>query len=174
MRPDGRRWEDDFLRQFGPLPRRVNPFAFPWRWRYELAVGVGAPVGLDALADATHPAAAVALALTAVVGGLGWVPARRVLVERARCVFVQHRLRAAMAEAGIHAWSGRWLPTIVRTTPVDRGVRVVLWCHAGVGISRFVEHREELASACWAQDVEVSRHPGRANVVVLLVVTRAG
>ena len=173
MRPAGGRWDiDPFFRDLGPHLRRPNPLAFPWRWRYELAFGAGVPAGLEAMADLTHPVAAVALALTGAVGGLGWTPGRRIIADRVRCVVVQHRLRAAMVEHGIHAWSGRWVPTILWTTPVQRGVRVVLWCHAGIGAGHFAAHRETLAATCWAADVEVAQHPRWANVVVLLVVTR--
>lgn len=163
--------QHDFLRNLGPRRRRVNPLLLLWRWRWEAAALVGVPLGLDGLASATHPAVSVAVGVTAVATGAGWRPARIFLTEHARCVITQHRVRAGMVQAGIWSYSG-WLPAVLWASPTPRGVRVVLWCPAGVDVYAFLANREQLAAACWAADVEVARHPRRANVVVLLVVTR--
>lgn len=166
-----RRGVHEFFHHFGPRRRRRNPALVFWRWRWEGGAFLGVPYGLDALAGATHPAVSAVVGVSAVATGLGWRPARLFLTEHARCVVVQHRLRVGMVQAGIWSYSG-WLPAILWTSPVDRGVRVVLHCPAGVDVHAFRQNREQLAGACWAADVEVARHPRRANVVVLLVVTR--
>jgi hypothetical protein len=174
MRWGGRRSDaHDFLRSFGPRRRRANPLLVFWRWRWEGAAFLGVPYGLDTLAGATHPAVAAAVGVSAAATAIAWRPARLHLTEHARCVVAQHRLRVGMVQAGIWSWSG-WLPAILWTAPVDRGIRVVLWCPAGVDVVAFQANREQLAAACWAADVEVARHPRRANLVVLLVVTRPG
>lgn len=162
---------EDYLAQLVPRRRRRNLLLTPWRWRYELAVGLGTPVGLNALADATHPVAALCIMAAAVAGYVGWPAGRRLLADRARCVLVAHRLRVGMIESGVLSWSG-WLPAQLWTRAVDRGVRVLLWCPAGVDVAAFQASGSQLAAACWAADVEVDRHPRYAQLVVLLVVTR--
>lgn len=159
----------DFLHWFGPRRRRRYPLPIPWRWRYEIGAGVGVPVGLDALADATHPIAAAALVFAAVTGSVAWPAAHRFLTARAWCVLVPHRLRVGMIESAVLSRSG-WLPAVLRTSPHPRGVRVLLWCPAGVDVHTFHAARSRLAVACWAADVEIARHPRFAHIVVLLVV----
>lgn len=171
MRWVGRRSDaHEFFSRFGPRRRRSNPLLALWRWRWEGTAFLGVPYGLDVLAEATHPVVSVVVGVSAAATGLGWRPARTFLTERVRAVVVQHRLRVGMVQAGIWSWSG-WLPAILRAAPVDRGIRVVLWLPAGVDVLAFEANREQLAAAAWAADVEVARHPTRANIVVLLVVT---
>jgi hypothetical protein len=172
MRWGGRRaGAHEFFSRFGPRRRRVNPLLALWRWRWEGLTFLGVPYGLDVLADVTHPAVSAVVGVSVAGTALGWRPARLFLTEHVRGVVVQHRLRVGMVQAGIWSWSG-WLPAILWTAPVDRGIRVVLWLPAGVDVVAFEANREQLAAATWAADVEVARHPTRANVVVLLVVTR--
>lgn len=140
------------------------------RWRRELAIAVGLIWGLQALAAATHPVAAAAISLVGLVGMFGWRPGRLFVAERALAIMIEHRLRVGMLEAGILSWSGR-LPASIATKPVTRGVRVLVWCPAGVDVTSFLANRELLAAACWASGVEVTRHPRRAQLVSVLVVT---
>lgn len=163
--------DDDFFHWFGLRRRRRNPLLVPWRWRYELGLGVGVPTGLNALADATHPIAAASVALAVVVGSVGSPAARRFLIARAWCVLVPHRLRVGMLKCGVLSWSG-WLPAVLWTSPHPRGVRILLWCPAGVDVYAFHATRSQLAAACWAADVEVARHPRFAHIVVLHVILR--
>lgn len=172
MRWGGRRWEiNEFLRPFGPTRRRSNPYLVVWRWRYELALGLGVPYGLSTLAWATHPIAAACVALAAGIACGWWRPGRRFVAERARTLLVTHRLRVGMVQANVMSWSG-WLPAILWARPHPRGVRVLLWCPAGVDVHAFHGNRSLLAAACWADDVEIARHPTQAQLVVLLVVTQ--
>jgi len=174
MRRDGHRWEIDELgRRFVPRRRKPNLLLVIWRWRYELALGLGVPYGLGVLADNMYPIAAVGLALAVGVGCGWWPPGRRVVAEGMRVVLVQHRLRVGMVQANIVSWSGR-LPAILLSGPRPRGVRVLLWCPAGVDVHAFHANRSLLAAACWAADVEIARHPTRSQLVVLLVVTVPG
>ncbi|WP_433290774.1 hypothetical protein ACQPZQ_00265 [Pseudonocardia sp. CA-142604] len=171
MRRDDDRWEfDELVRRFVPRRRKLNPLLVIWRWRYELALGLGIPYGFSVLAGAIHPIAAVGLALAAGVGCGWWPPGRRVVAEGTQVVLVQHRLRVGMVQANIMSWSGR-LPAILLSSPRPRGVRVLLWCPAGVDVHAFHANRSLLAAACWAADVEITRHPTRSQLVVLLVVT---
>ncbi len=162
---------DDFYRRYGPWRRRVNPVLVIGRWRRELALAVMIPYGLHHLAVATHPVAAAAIAIVALVGMFASEPGRMFVKERAHAVLVEHRLRVGMVEARILSWAG-WLPAIMWSKPVTRGVRVHLWCPAGVDVTAFLANRELLAAACWASDVEVARHRRWAQVVVLLIVLR--
>ena len=168
MRAPKRPWDFDGF--FGRPDRRFNPLPIPWRWRYELLVGVGVTAGLRGLAEAVGPAATVCVAVVAVVGCVAWRPARRFFAARIRCVVVQHRLRVGMIEAAILSWRGR-LPMILRTTPTPRGVRVVVWCPAGVDVAAFHAGRGLLAAACWASEVYVDRHRRWAQLVVVIVET---
>lgn len=172
MRWDGRRWNTpaEFARRFGLRRRRRNPLLAGWRWRYELALCLGIPYGFHGLAAASNVAVAACTSLAAVLACALWPPGRRFVAARARVVLVQHRLRVGMLQADILSWSG-WLPAILWTRPTSRGVRVLLWCPAGVDVTAFHDGRSLLAAACWAADVEVARHPTRAQLVVLLVVT---
>jgi hypothetical protein len=161
------------LRGLGPRyrPRRVLfvPVVLV-RWRREIIVAVGAPWALHELAVATHPVAAAAMSLVALVGMFGWPPGRAFVKERAHAVLLEHRLRVGMVEADIASWSGR-LPAILAAKPVTRGVRLLAWCPAGVEVAAFLVNRELLAAACWASGVEVARHPRRAQLVYVLVIT---
>ena len=169
---------DDFFGGLGPRRRRPHPLALPLltivRWRRELLVIGGSVGGLQALAATTHPIASGAMALVGLIAMFVWEPGRRFVSERAQAVAMEHRLRQGMAEAAIVTWSGR-LPALLAVRPVTRGVRILVWCRAGVDVTAFLANRELLAAACWANDVEVRRrHPDRAHLVHVLVVTRPG
>lgn len=169
MRPgQGPPWE--LVSWLRPRRRRPNPLLVLARWRYELVLGAGVPTGLYALAEATQPSIAVGLVLATLAAHLGWPAGRRFLAGRARCVLVPHRLRVGMVESRVLSWSG-WLPAVLWTSPCPQGVRVLLWCPAGVDVHAFHAARSQLAAACWAADVEAVRHPRFAQLVVLLVVT---
>ena len=166
VRAPKRPWDFDGF--FGRPRRRFNPLPIPWRWRYEALVGLGVAAGLHGLAAAIGTVAAVGVATAATVGCVVWPPARRFLGGRIRSVVVAHRLRVGMVEASILSWRGR-LPMILRASPTPRGVRVVLWCPAGVDVKAFNAGRELLAAACWAADVYVDRHRRWAQLVVVIV-----
>jgi hypothetical protein len=170
-----RRRIDDFLRSLPPRRRRPNLLLLvlltATRWRRELVLAVGVPWSLHVLAVATHPIAAAAMALVGLVGMFWWEPGRAFVKERAHAVLLEHRLRVGMVEAGIVSWSGRWLPAVLTSRPVTRGVRLTVWCQAGVDVTAFLANRELLAAACWASGIEVARHPRRAQLVTILVVT---
>ncbi len=168
MRPTKRPWDFDGF--FGRPLRRFNPLPIPWRWRYEAIVGVGVAAGLHSLSAAIGTVAAVGVATATAVGCVAWPPARRFLGARIRCVVIAHRLRVGMIEASILSWRGR-LPMILRASPTPRGVRVVLWCPAGVDVRAFHAGRGLLVAACWASEVHVDRHQRWAQLVVVIVET---
>jgi hypothetical protein len=165
---------DDFFDGLGPRRRRPHVLVVLLltvaRWRRELALVGGSVWSLQALAATTHPVAAGAMALVGLVAAFVWEPGRRVLAERATAVAMEHRLRVGMSEAGIVTWSGR-LPALLAARPVTRGVRILVWCPAGVDAIAFLANRELLAAACWAVDIEVRRHPKRVHLLHVLVVT---
>jgi hypothetical protein len=165
------RWQaEGVLRELGPRPRRRNPLLVPWRWRWEILLGAGVPLAVSGLVRAWGPAWVTVVSAALVVAAVLVPAARRFLGRRVRSVVVQHRLRVGMVEAGVLSWSGR-LPAILHARGTDRGVRVVLWCPAGVDVHAFHGTRALLASACWATDVDVARHPRWSNVVSLVVVS---
>lgn len=167
MRPNG------YWRGFGRDRRRPNPLIIVWRWRRELTLLVGLPWVLHELAVATSPLVA-ALPVVAVAATCGvWPPARRRLVAYLRAVAMEHRLRVGMVQAGIVSYGG-WIPATLITRCRPRGVRITVWCPAGVTVEDFQEARSTLAAACWAADVEVTNHQRHAHIVVVQIVTRPG
>ncbi|MGD9956468.1 MAG: hypothetical protein AB7V23_10405 [Candidatus Nanopelagicales bacterium] len=159
------------LGDFGPPNRRRNPFLFPWRWRRELLVAGFMVWAMWSLAGAMGAGAAALIAALVLLGLLGLPPSRRFVRRRVQVARTEHRLRAGMVQAQVLSWSG-WLPAILWSARRPRGVRITLWCPAGVDVRTFEVTRTLLAAACWAVDVEVSRHPHWAQLVVLLVVLR--
>jgi hypothetical protein len=151
---------------------RANPVVMAWRWRWELGLAgvltaAGAALGLP-----------VALALVAnvagLLGGLAWLfPAlRRFLAARFWCVVTPHRVRAGCVHGWIHSRYGK-IPVILLTTAQPYGERVYLWCRAGTSASDFADARDLLATACWADDVLVSRDERYAHLVCLDVIRRS-
>src|SRR5690349_11737078 len=134
MRPNKRPWDFDGF--FGRPRRRFNPLPIPWRWRYEALVGIGLALGIHGLAGLIGAFTSLGVVAAFAAGCIVWPPARRFLGARIRCVVIPHRLRVGMVEASILSWRGR-LPMILRASPTQRGVRVVLWCPAGVDVAAF-------------------------------------
>ena len=148
----------------------ANPLVATWRWRYELAVVCGLAatwLALDTVVAAGLTAGlAVALASTACCRA-----GRRFLAARAWCIVTPHRVRTGCAQAWIHSRYGK-LPIIVLTRRQPFGERVYLWCRAGTSAADFSSAGKLLAAACWAQDVQVSRHGRYAHLVALDVIRR--
>lgn len=146
-----------------------NPVVAAWRWRYELGL-LGALVAVWAALGLLDDVLLVAN----VVGLLGALAAifpvvRRYLAARAWCVITPHRVRVGCVQAWIHSRYGK-IPVILLTTRQPFGERVYLWCRAGTMASDFVEARELLAAACWADDVWVWRGERHAQLVCLDVI----
>ncbi|GAA3126878.1 hypothetical protein GCM10010466_17150 [Planomonospora alba] len=150
-----------------PLPVRL------WRWRTEIVLSIvtGAAVALVAAslrAGEWWPF----LALTSTV----WFPAatrtgRGWTIARLRCLASRHRIHRVCMETPLHTRSGR-LPLVMRITPTAAGERAVIMIRAGICAADFRAHAEEIAAACLARRVVVTRHPRWANLVVLEIVRR--
>lgn len=149
---------------------RANPIVAAWRWRYELAM-VSALAAIW-LGLATAGAIWLTAGLAGALAGLACFPAgRRFLAARSWCIVTPHRVRTGCAQAWIHSRYGK-LPIVVLTRRQPFGERVYLWCRAGISASDFSSARKLLAAACWAQDVQVSRHARYAHLVALDVIRR--
>lgn len=151
-------------------PRRVGPVAGVYQWRYEILLVAGVPLAalaVDRLLGLTGLLVTV-LALVAVA--LVWPAARRFVLDHARAVAVEHRLRAALVRVPGDALNGG-LPTILWSAPRDGGTRVVLWCPGGVDVDMIRAQRCLLAEACGADDVLVEAHPRRRRLVTVFVWT---
>jgi hypothetical protein len=149
---------------------RANPIVVAYRWRYELAGPVLLAAEWIALGwawAATTAALAAWLIILAACSPQG----RRFLVARAWCIVTPHRVRVGCAQAWIHSRNGK-IPIVLLTRQQWYGERVYLWCRAGTTADDFAAERELLASACWAEDVQISRHPRYAHLVALDVVRR--
>lgn len=148
---------------------RAGPLLAAWRWRYEIALAAGLPAGLVLTSQA--------IGLGRALAGLGillavftcWPPARRALAARAWCVITPHRVRTGCAQAWIQSRAGK-IPAVLMTNRMPYGERVQLWCHAGTDAADLAAASEALASACWAAEILVTRHPRFAHLVVLDVI----
>jgi len=150
---------------------KPNPLVLAWRWRYELggavAITVVALVATASIGLVWTIAAAAGLAIA-----IAAIPeSRRIATARGWCVISQHRVRTGCAQAWIHSRTGR-LPFIVLTTCEPFGERVRVWCRAGVSAADFEAARHLLASACWAQDVQVTSSAKHSQLVTLDVIRR--
>jgi hypothetical protein len=161
----------DFAYYSRPGRRWRNVFATPWRWRYELliALALGWPGWL--IAHGRLSPLVVAIPATLAAAALALRSVRGAARNRLWCVVLPHRLRVGMIESGVLSWSGL-LPGVLWTAPADGGVRIWVWCPAGVDVRAFEAARSQLAASCWAVDVLPRRHPRWSQVVILTVTTR--
>ena len=142
-----------------------------WRWRIEavLLVALALCWGLLVQSIGTWPALAVVVTVLALVLGLPW--SRRFVVARFWCLVTRHRIGVVFAEIRAVNRAGH-RPAIVRVKPTPVGERVTLWCRPGISVEDFEDRTEDLASACWARQVQVSRHRHYAHVVTVEVSRR--
>jgi hypothetical protein len=134
------------------LYRRPGPITLAWRWRTEIALTV-ALVGLGYLLTKLIGFISGVLVIAATAAVLCAVPpTRRWMVRRGWCVFTRHRLYRVFQETWTTTRMGR-LPLIMRVSPIDQGVRVVVWCRAGTSVERLRRIRREIREACLAKEV---------------------
>lgn len=153
------------------LQRDLTPVARPsilvlaWRWRWELALVLGLPASLAALISQFGWVRTLAV-ITLAVATLAWPEARHWLAVHVRCIITAHRVRAGCAQAWIQTRSGK-LPIILLTRPQPWGERVYIWCRAGICPEDFEAARNVLRSACWANDIYVTRSIRYSHIVIL-------
>jgi hypothetical protein len=149
--------------------KRPNLLVIIWRWRYELALLIGLPAGVIALALIYGwRCSLAAIGLLAAIP-CTWPEVRWWITAHAWCVVTAHRLRTGCAQAWIHSRHGK-LPIILFTSPKPFGERVHLWCRAGTSVEDFEFARDLLRSACWAHDVQVARSTRYSHIVILDVI----
>ncbi|MGH3712836.1 MAG: hypothetical protein ACRDT4_05160 [Micromonosporaceae bacterium] len=127
-----------------------------WHWLPEIAVAAGVPFGLTQLATMMPPPAAV-LSVAALAGLVAVFPrSRRVAVSWVWCVVSRHRLRVCFSAflAGNRDGS---LPLILWAYPTPVGERVYAWLRPGLSLSMLTDRVEQIAVACWANEVTVQR-----------------
>ncbi|WP_328646816.1 hypothetical protein OHS58_00825 [Amycolatopsis sp. NBC_00348] len=159
----------ELARQLTPV-KRPNPFLWAYHWRYEVAAVTLLPYSLVVLFQWLGPLwFAVALA-----GAFHWVfywrAGRRYLRGRLRAIVVQHRLRATFARARVCTLDGR-RPAILWTRERDGEILVTVFCPAGLEFRQIRDARALIASACFATEVYVDRHPRFASLVTVAVCT---
>jgi hypothetical protein len=155
------------------LTRRAvpNPAVVLWRWRYELVLlAVATALSVAVWVTGAVVPAVVTAGLT-VAAVAAWPAARQLVAGRFWCVVTPHRVRTACAEAWLQNRSGK-LPMVMWTSADRYGERVVLWCRAGMTAEDLVAQRATLATACWAEDVDVRRDAHRPHLVTLEVIRR--
>jgi hypothetical protein len=144
---------------------RPNPVLVLWRWRYELVL-LGAVAAGWVLVGALWTVHSV-LAVGTVAASVPEL--RRRARRRAWCVITPHRVRTACKHAWIHSRTGR-IPAVLWTRPVEEGEQLLLWCRPGTAAEDLELARPALTAACWAQEVRVTPHSTRAQLVLLTVV----
>lgn len=153
------------------LQRDLTPVARPnvlvllWRWRWELALVLGLPASLAALIAQFGWVRTLAV-ITLAVATLAWPEARHWLAVHIRCIIIAHRVRTGCAQAWIRTRSGK-LPIILLTRPQPWGERIYIWCRAGICPEDFEAARNVLRSACWANDICVTRSIRYSHIVIL-------
>ncbi|TMR90558.1 hypothetical protein [Nonomuraea basaltis] len=154
-------------------PRGTSPVVLLWRWRTEIvsfAAAAGAAVVL-----ATAAAQGWWLAFLALAGSVSvpaTVPAgRKWLSRHFWCVFSRHRLQRVCMETPMHTRKGR-IPLVLWITPTALGEKAFLLLRAGISAADFEAFGPEIAAACYATSVRVSRHPRRAQFVTVEIVRR--
>jgi len=148
---------------------RANLVVAAWRWRYELLLAAALAAEWIALGWAAAAAVTAGLAAALIGVAAGWPRGRRFLIARAWCIVTPHRVRVGCAQAWIHSRAGK-IPAVLYTRCEPFGERVLLWCRAGTSADDLLSARGLLATACWADDVQVTRDPRYAHLVVLDVV----
>lgn len=141
-----------------PLPVRL------WYWRHAGLLGA-VPAGLVELGTTTHPAAPISIALSVVVSTVLTPELRRWTVARWRCLLLPHVIRRTCADGLLCSPDGR-TPFVVWTSPLPRGVRVVLRCPFGMRTRQIEDAVDILRAATRADEVLVVREPGSRIVVV--------
>src|SRR5215471_20113063 len=154
---------------FDDLAARLHRTAagVAWRWRTELAIlaiVLAALWRLSLLFTLTWAAVLVGLAVAA-LGVLPWT--RR----RWWCVLTRHRIQKLCWEARLHTRSGR-LPLVLWTRPTKVGVRLYLWCRAGICAEDFDAHRGELRAACMAREARATRNRRWSQLVTIDIIRR--
>lgn len=150
--------------------RRPNPVVRLWHWRWPVLLGSGLPAALVVFAGATHPAAALVLALSAVAGFVGWPAARRWVMRRFWAVVMPIRLRIAFTEAMLCDRAGR-TPRILWSSASADVVRMWLWSPIGLGLDRIRGAHDSITTICWASGFH-AEHGDRCRQLVVLVVAR--
>jgi hypothetical protein len=132
--------------------RRPGPITLAWRWRTEIALTV-ALVGLEYLLTKLMGFISGVLVIAAAAAVLcALPPTRNWIWRRGWCVFTRHRLYSVFRETWTTTRMGR-LPLIMRVSPIDQGVRVVVWCRAGISVEGLHRIRREIRDACLANEV---------------------
>jgi hypothetical protein len=119
------------------------------------------------------------ITLVAVLAVLAWPAGRRWLVRfvvaHTWCVLSRHRIRGALAQAGVSSGEGR-IPWVVKVRPTPVGTRVHLWMRTGTAVEQLGDEGSVkvgiIRAACWARDVRIQRNPQWSHLVQLHLVRR--
>lgn len=149
--------------------------AAAWRWRYEIVVVSSLSAALTA-AVISFGALLTVIATVIVVIGIAlailyWPTARRLAVGLVWWIITPHRVRVGCAEALIYSSRGK-MPAILLTSRQAFGERVRLWCFGGTSVDDFINGREILTAACWAQDVAIFSDARHTRIVTLDIIRR--
>ncbi len=142
-----------------------------WRWRTELLV-LGGLLAVLAWLSGQVTIGWAAVVLAAAIGIAFAVPhSRRFIIGRFWCVLARHRFQRLCWEARLHTRAGR-LPVVIWTRPTKVGERLTVWCRAGIAAEDFTARTGELAAACYARDVRVTRNTRWSQLVTIDIIRR--
>jgi hypothetical protein len=145
-----------------------------WWWAAEITVAVVVVGGSSLLARLTVPAVAIGLLLVVTGTVAVFPPVRRFVTAWTWCAVVRHRLRLAFAEvirSGNRSRPGL-LPLILVARPTLAGERVWLWLRPGLSLEQLEGKLGDLAVACLANQVRLTRACDRYAALLRVDVSR--
>ncbi|MFI6814732.1 hypothetical protein ACIBG7_20130 [Nonomuraea sp. NPDC050328] len=143
-----------------------------WWWLPEISLMLLLVGGWVYLEERTNPII-TGLTYASVLIGCGVLPAvRRTAIALLWCLIVRHRLRTCFASFLTTDRHGR-LPFIGLAKPVPVGERVWVWLRPGLSPAHVERQLDQLAVACWAASVTVTKaRPSNAAIICLEVKRR--
>jgi hypothetical protein len=112
----------------------------------------------------------------AATGGVGagllcWPRARWLVLNRLACARSRRRILACCRQTRVANAAGQ-LPRVLRSRSTPVGERLLLSVRAGQSAELLDARIEELRAAAKARDVQITRDPGRADMVTVEVIRR--
>jgi hypothetical protein len=154
-------------------PARPWPTTLLFRVRYEVLLALLALAVPAALNQVLPRATTVAVVCVLIGGGFSVPPLRAAVTLLWWHVMTAHQIRRCCGELGIYNRAGR-LPMILWTRTRAEGQLVTLWCRTGTSPQDFAQTTSLFRTACWAEAVEVRRHPRGEPLMYLWIGRRPG
>jgi hypothetical protein len=153
-------------------PGRAWPTTRLWRVRYELLLVLEAAAVVVVLNRQFGAALTTSIVCVAVGAGFSVPPLREAIILLWWHVVTPHQIRRSCVEAGIYNRKGR-LPLILRTRTRRFDQIVTVYCVPGTSPEDFAECLPLFRTACWAEAIQLQRHPRGEPFLHIRVVRRS-